>query len=275
MKLNQIIAIEKGTKNRVYAAITELHKSAQKPDLYYGFSKTYEAKEDGSEQFPPESKKVFLRADDVLLETKTLFAEYLDITATKDFANMTAKADVAINDNVLIKDCPVPFLLFLEKQLTDLRTFVDKMPILDETDDWRRDKASGLFKTEPTKTHRTAKVIKPIVKYDATPEHPAQTDLITQDVIVGYWNQVKQSGAITRGERRKLLEKIEIVLNAVKSAREEANSIDAPDKKSGTDLLEFIFAPMTFFWNPKVSWGFDSFTRKKYVAGWRNGRRKS
>ncbi len=29
-KLNQVIAIEKGAKNRLYSAITELHKNAQK-----------------------------------------------------------------------------------------------------------------------------------------------------------------------------------------------------------------------------------------------------
>lgn len=241
-KLNQIIAIEKGAKNRLYSAITELHKNAQKADLFYGFSKTYEPKEEGSEQFPPEQKKVILRSDDVLSETKKLFTEFLDITATKDFANMTARADVTVGGSVLVRDVPVPYLLFLEKQLTDLRTFVDKMPTLDESDDWRRDEATGLFKTEPMKTHRTAKVQEAIVLYDATEKHPAQTQLITKDVIVGYWNQVKQSGAITRGEKRKLLERIEAVLSAVKSAREEANSVEAEEKKVGEDILGYIFA---------------------------------
>ena len=241
-KLNQVIAIEKGAKNRIYSAITELHKNAQKADLYYGFSKTYEPKEEGGEQFPPEQKKVLMRADDVLSETKTLFGEFLDITATKDFANVSAMADVSVGGNILVKDAPVPYLLFLEKQLTDLRTFVDKMPTLDESDDWRKDEASGLFKTEPTKTHRTAKVQEAIVLYDATDKHPAQTQLITKDVIVGYWNQTKQSGAITRGEKRGLLEKIEAVLSAVKSAREEANNVEAPEKKIGADILNYIFA---------------------------------
>lgn len=240
-KLNQVIAIEKGAKNRLYSAITELHKNAQKPDLYYGFSKTYESKEEGGEQFPPEQKKVLMRSDDVLSETKKLFTEFLDITATKDFANMDAKADVKIGENALIKDVPVPYLLFLEKQLTDLRTFVDKMPTLDESDDWRKDEATGLFKTEPMKTHRTAKVQEAIVLYDATEKHPAQTQLITKDVIVGYWNQVKQSGAITRNDKKDLLEKIEAVLSAVKSAREEANSVEAPEKKVGADILGYIF----------------------------------
>ena len=112
-KLNQVIAIEKGAKNRLYAAITELHKNAQKADLYYGFNKAYEPKEEGSEQFPPEQKKVMLRSDDVLSETKQLFAEFLDITATKDFANVAAKADIKIGGNVLVAAVPVPYLLFL------------------------------------------------------------------------------------------------------------------------------------------------------------------
>lgn len=242
-KLNQVIAIEKGAKTRIYGAITELHKNAQKPELYYGFNKQYEPKDAGGEQFPPESKKVTLRATDVLDEARKLFTEYLDLTATKDFANMTAKADIVVNGSgPLVKDVPVPYLLFLEKQLTDLRTFVDKMPVLDESENWTSDEALGLFKTEPTKSHRTAKVVVPIVKYDATPEHPAQTDLISKDEVVGYWTQVKQSGAITRGDKRQLLERIESVLNAVKAAREEANSIEAQTKHVGEDLLGYIFA---------------------------------
>src|SRR5438445_12843059 len=121
-KLNQVIAIEKGSKTRIYSAITELHKNAQKPELYYGFNKNYEPKDADGEQYPPESKKVMLRASDVLSETQKLFTEYLDITATKDFANVTAKADISLGDDILAVNVPVPYLLFLEKQLTDLRT---------------------------------------------------------------------------------------------------------------------------------------------------------
>jgi hypothetical protein len=40
-KLNQIIAIEKGVKSRVYSRITELHKLAQKIDPYNGFAKNF------------------------------------------------------------------------------------------------------------------------------------------------------------------------------------------------------------------------------------------
>lgn len=241
-KLNQIIAIEKGAKNRIYSKITELHKQAQKADLFYGFHKTYEPKDENGEQFPPEQKKVVLRSNEVLEEVKSLLVEIMDITATKDFANMSASADITVKSQTLAKDVPVPYLLFLEKQLTDLRTFVDKMPVLDEGDDWGKDDVTGLFKTAPITKHRTQKVSEAIVLYDATKEHPAQTQLITKDVTVGHWREVKQSGAITRNDKRQILEKIEAVLNAVKTAREEANSTEAPEKHIGADLLGYIFS---------------------------------
>ena len=59
-KLNQIIAIEKGVKSRVYGEITEMHKSSQKPELFNGFVKTYRKKDEDSEDYPPERKKAQL-----------------------------------------------------------------------------------------------------------------------------------------------------------------------------------------------------------------------
>ena len=43
----------------------------------------------------------------------------------------------------------------------------------------------------------------------ATEEHPAQTQLITDDQIVGYVTTVKRSGAIPRELKRNLLRRIE------------------------------------------------------------------
>jgi hypothetical protein len=40
-KLNQILAVEKGIKTRVYAELAELAQATQKPALVNGFMKTY------------------------------------------------------------------------------------------------------------------------------------------------------------------------------------------------------------------------------------------
>jgi hypothetical protein len=239
-KLNQVVAIEKGVKSRVYGEITEMHKLSQKPDLFSGFSKQYRKKDEDGEDYPPEQKRVQMLADEQLSRAAKLLTELFDVTATKDWANCRAVADVEVDGNVLIAGAPVPFLLFLEKQITDLHALIDKLPTLDEADDWTRNDGTGLFKTTPIATHRTKKVQKPIVLYDATKEHPAQTQLITEDIVVGYWDTVKHSGALPATRKKELLARIEKLSQAVKFAREKANAIDAETLSVGKPIFDYL-----------------------------------
>jgi hypothetical protein len=225
-KLNQIIAIEKGIKARSYSELTELNKAVQKPDLFNGFVKTYQKKDEEGEDLPPEKKRVQFVASEVLRSVERSIGELMDVTARKDWTNCAASADVVVRGRTIIEGAPVSFLLFLEKQLTDIRTFVDNIPVLDPAENWSKDENSGLYKTDAIQTHRTKKVQKPIVLYPATTEHPAQTQIITEDVIAGFWVQVKQSGAMPKPVREALLERVETLLRAVKEAREEANIRD-------------------------------------------------
>jgi hypothetical protein len=103
---------------------------------------------------------------------------------------------------------------------------------------------SGIYKSNPVTTQRTAKEQKPIVLYDATPEHPAQTQLITRDVLVGHWNTVELSGAIPMVVKEKLLKKVEKLLRAVKSAREKGNSTSVSKVEVGRKLLDFVFGDL-------------------------------
>lgn len=226
MKLNQIIAVEKGVKARAYAELSELNKAVQKPDLFNGFAKSYQPKDDEGESLPPENKRVQFVAAEVLRSVERGVGELMEITARKDWTNCVASADVVVDGKTLITGAPVSFLLFLEKQLTDIRTFVGNIPVLDAAESWAKDENSGLYKTDPVLTHRTRKIQKPIVLYPATVEHPAQTQIITEDVIAGFWSQVKQSGAMPKPVKLATLERIEKLLRAVKEARESANIQD-------------------------------------------------
>lgn len=242
-KLNQILAVEKGIKSRVYAEVSELHKASQKPDLFNGFSKTYEPNDDDGERLASEKKRVQYVATEVLRQAERGLGELMQIEARKDYTNCTAIASVVLDGQTIIKDAPATFLLFLEKQLTDLRTFIDKLPILDESEVWSKDVNSGLYKTESLRTHRTKKKQKPIVLFPATPEHPAQTQLITEDEIVGFWNQVKISGALPKPDRQKLVERVEALLLAIKQAREAANMQDEVKVGDvGSAIFDYLFA---------------------------------
>ena len=240
-KLNQIIAIEKGIKTRTYSEFTDLNKMAQKSELFNGFVKTYLPKEEDSETFPSENKRVQITASEALGKMSKMLSEVIHITARKDYSNCHAVADVTIDEKVVIANAPVSYLLFLEKQINDIRTFISNLPVLDSTEEWKIDENSGLFKTEQTQTHRTKKTVRPIVMYDATPEHPAQTQLINEDVIVGYWNQVKHSGGIPAPEKEEILARVEKFSDAIKQAREAANGIDeviSPD--AGSAMFNYI-----------------------------------
>jgi hypothetical protein len=148
-RLNQIIAVEKGIKSRSFAELTEAHHGLQKTALLAGISRTYQPKDEEGEQYPAESTRVQVRAEDVLRETAATLTRLFDVTATKDWANCVAKADVKVDGNVLLADVPATYLLFLEKQLTDLHTFVTKLPVLDAGESWVFEQAADCWATEP------------------------------------------------------------------------------------------------------------------------------
>jgi hypothetical protein len=235
-KLNQVIAIEKGVKSRVYGHITTLDKAIQKPALFNGFAKSYEKKAEDGEDLPGEGQRVQFIAREVLRDVARQTTELFDITARKDWTNCHARGRVIVDGTELFA-APVTFLLFIEKQLTDLRTLVDRLPVLDPAEEWTLDENSGLFKSQETRTHRTKKVQRPIVLYDATDKHPAQTQLIAEDIIAGFWKTIKQSGAMRKPDKDTLMEKIEKLFKAIKEAREEANNVDVGEVPAIGDLI--------------------------------------
>ncbi len=239
-KLNQIIAVEKGIKSRSTAEMSEIYKAVQKPSLFDGFDKRYSPINEDDEKQPPQSQRVQMNAPDMIRRAAKSLSELFDVTAAKDYANCGATADVKVDGAVLVPHAPVTYLLFLEKQLTDLHTFVGALPVLDPAEAWTLDANSNLYRTAPSQTTRTRKVQKPIVLYPATPEHPAQTQLITEDVNVGTWEQVKLSGAVPEPQRKAMLERVEKLQRAVKFAREEANGADVEAKQIGDVVFNWL-----------------------------------
>ena len=243
MKLSQVIALEADAKQRDSAAITKIHKATQKADLFAGSTSTYECTREGEETYPPQRRKVRMVAEEALKDMADHWTEWMDLTAAKDYGNAeeSSRADVVVDGVVLVKQAPVPFLLFLEKQFTDFRKAIDVIPTLDEAEDWTYDKAIGMHRTkEPVKTHKTKKVQRGLVLHAPTKEHPAQTQLITEDQVVGYWTGTKFSGALTASRKKALLARVNQLLGAVKVAREEANHSKVSTKNIGAGLFEFV-----------------------------------
>jgi hypothetical protein len=240
-RLNQIIAVEKGIKSRSFQELTEAHQALQKPTLLAGISRTYRPKDEEGEQFPPESTRVQIKADDIIRQTADVLTKLFDATAAKDWTNCTAKADVVVDGQTLLSQVPATYLLFLEKQLVDLHTFVKKLPVLDAAETWSFDPSADTWATEPLQTVKTKKVPRNHVKAEATEHHPAQVEVYYEDVIIGYWRTVKFSGALPAQRVNELLDRVEKLQQAVKFAREEANNIEAEEPKVGEPVFRYLF----------------------------------
>jgi hypothetical protein len=242
MKLNQVIAIEKGTKSRSLQELTEAHHTLQKPALLAGISRTYRPKDEEGEQFPAESTRVQLKAEEIIRKTSESLTKLFDVVATKDWANCQAKADIVIEGQTLLSQVPATYLLFLEKQLVDLQTFIKKLPVLDASESWTFDPSADSWATEPLQTVKTKKIPRNHVKAEATEKHPAQVEVYYEDVVVGNWRTIKFSGALPTKRLNELLDRVEKLQEAVKFAREEANNLEVTEPKVGAKVLQYLFS---------------------------------
>ncbi|MBA9005140.1 MULTISPECIES: DUF7873 family protein [Thermomonospora] len=240
-RLNQIIAVEKGVKGKAVQELAQAQQRLQQPAPLAGISRTYQPKDEEGEQLPPESTRVQVKAEDVLRQLAGTLTRLFDVTATKDWANCTAKADVTVDGRTVLRDVPVTYLLFLEKQLKDLHAFVKRLPVLDAAEAWTYDPSTDVWRTEPVRTVKTKKVPRNHVKAEATDKHPAQVEVYYEDVPVGYWTTVKFSGALPAQRVNELLDRVEKLQAAVQFAREEANGAEVTDQNVGQAVFDYLF----------------------------------
>ncbi|AXK36113.1 hypothetical protein DVA86_29505 [Streptomyces armeniacus] len=240
-KLNQIIAVEKGVKSKVQQDLTAVRRRLDKPALLAGIARTYQPKDEEGEELPPEATRVQVKAEDVLRDTAESLTRLFDVTATKDWANRESRADITVDGRTLLTDVPVSYLLFLEKQLTELAAFVRKLPVLDAAESWSLDPSTDSWKTEAVRTVRTKKVPRNHVKAEATEQHPAQVEVYYEDIPVGQWTTVKFSGALPARRVNELLDRVEKLQQAVKFAREEANGVEVADQRVGDVVFGYLF----------------------------------
>lgn len=240
MKQHQVLAIEKGIKTKAEQALTAAYHNAQKPALFFGMERRYEPKDDDGERLPSEVQQIQVRLSDMLASVSEVVSEHVDMMATKDATNQVAKAALVVGGKSF--DLPVETLLGLEKQLRNIKTFVEAIPTLPTADNWTFSDAKGLYESAEVDANRTKKVQRPLVLYPATPEHPAQTQLITEDETVGKWITRKFSTALSQPEKDRMVKAVDAVIRRVKLAREEANSADAVKVSGlGEALLSEVF----------------------------------
>jgi hypothetical protein len=240
-RLHHVLATEKRVKGEAQDRRTGALRLFQTPALFEGQNRTYRPKEADGDTLPPQDDPVQYKVKDVLTDLVGSWVEKIDTNGEKCEGNTHARASVEVSGQVILEDIPSTQLLFLEKELDDLRTLVQAAPVLGQDIRWKFNPDTGLHESPEIIQNRDAKEIKPVVLSPATDKHPANVTPVNATVVIGTYSTVKFSGAITPMEKRGLLDRIRILQGAVKRARETANTVDTEPVEHGKVVLDFVF----------------------------------
>jgi len=241
VRLNQLLAALKQRKSTAYGQVTALHRNSQKIPLLSGIERTYQPRDDDGDHLPGESQRVQINLQDLLHEIAKIQRPALSDQLAVDKTNQHASADVVIDGQVLLADVPAVSLLSLEKLLNDWATILEKLPLLDPSQEWEQDPNSpaGIYRTPPVKTVKTKKVPRNHVIAEATDKHPAQVQVYHEDIPVGDWTTIRYSGAMSPSLHADLRERLAALQAAVKHAREQANMAEVTEVSSAP-LLSYL-----------------------------------
>lgn len=251
-QLHTLIALRDAVKGRKTQAVTALHRESTKANLYEGLTRSYRPRDaDDTETLPTENQNIQVNADTMLNGLVQAVIRDWDLMASVDASNQRAVADVVVPTGektpsgeavtrVVLRQVPATFLLYLARELDDVYTFVSKLPTLDPAARWGYDENVAAHVADPVETHRTKKVMRNHVKYDATERHPAQVDTFTEDKVVGYWTLVRRSGALPLERKARLLQRIDTFRLAVKEARERANETEVVDREVTRAVFDYL-----------------------------------
>lgn len=249
IKLTALLGIlngNDGSKARAKRAETDSYHTLKKPGLFNGFRKTYQRlDEENGEQYPDEIELVQANVDDVFAGLIDVMAKAIDDQTAVDSTNGATHASLTFpvrdGEDIVIDDVPVVSLLWLERQLDNMKALIEAAPELNASKQWEWDPQSGRYKTAPRTSIKTKKEPRAMVMYPATDRHPAQVQAYTEDVVVGHWTTVDESGAIPASRKRELLTQLAEVKDIVKTAREQANATaEVHEVEIGREILQYI-----------------------------------
>ena len=249
LKQHQIIALEKGKESQVKKLIGERLKRWNDNYIHghHVFFKPFADEETMRENpalRPPreEDKPVNVIISDNITYLSEIMANWMDIVLTKDQTNCngTAVAPLVIS-GVDYGTFSVITLLDLEKMLKKVHEVIASIPTLNINKNWTWNEERALWQASDDETYTTAKVKKVITLHPGNDKHPAQVQLVPEDQKIATKHKTHFSSALTSREKAEMMQRLELVFDAVKTSREAANSVEVEEIKISEKLLGFIF----------------------------------
>jgi len=253
--LYELLAVEQEKKANAERARGQLLEAFRANQAHFtGLRRTFkpfavdEAKgEIAGERLEAETHLVKTVTDE-LEKTLAVTADAFDVSYQIDEANTQARADLVVDGKVIAANLPATFLLQLEKRLREVRLLFKDIPTFDPIRMWSPDPAAdkpNVLRAEPVVTLRKQRTRKYNVMVEPTKEHPAQIDIVEVDEPVGEIRAYDWTGMLSPGKKAALLSTIDDLIEAVKTARARANSVEAdPAQKVAAKIFEHIMKPL-------------------------------
>jgi hypothetical protein len=250
-KLHELLAVKKDQRTQAASALADLSNTFEKKQhLFIGKVKTFtpntEKEGEQANVKTEEATTISTKVKDELKWIKPFLAKSIDAHYLVALGGMAAKADVILEDTEtpLISDAPASTLLELEDYLLELKKFLLSIPTLDPAKGFEPapDKGAGVYQSRIVEKTRTEMRKKTITLAVATEKHPAQVQVYDAQEPIGTIREQEFSAMLTVQDKGKLLERIEILMRAVKKARARANEVEVDTShKIGDTLLAYVF----------------------------------
>lgn len=249
-KLHELLAVETNYQNQAGKTRTELEKTFKdKRHLFEEKLVTFKSKEEGAIAVTESQSNIQSTIKSEIDWISRILTKAYDASHQIDIANIAAKADLVTEDGeTLLTGIPATSLLRIEHRLDELRELVVSIPTLDPAKGFAIDTARGshIYRAREVNTSRTKKEFKFTVMVPPTKEHPAQVEKFHVDEPIGTIQQQEWSALITPATKAEVLDRVDVLLRAVKKARARANEqeVDVKDEKIGEKLLGYVFKPI-------------------------------
>jgi len=246
-KLHELLAVEANLRGQAEACRKDLMNTFEKKRAHFSeLIVTFTPKEEGAN--PVVESKMGLQStiDKEIDWLSEKLVKAFDTAHQIDEANTIARQDVTLEDGtVLLKNVPATSLLQLEKRLKELQEFAAQIPTLDPTKGFEQDadRGAGIFKARDVHKKRTQKVEEFVTVVQPTKEHPAQVAKQVKDIDTGEILQQEWSSLITVSAKGDILDRIEELSRAVKSARSRANEqvVNVSEYRIAGKVLAYAF----------------------------------
>ena len=243
-KLHEVLAVEASKEKVASKLVMESIRTLGKENLFSGSVRRLVMLDTAESYLDGEERVALTTTVDENIEYLTKpIADYWDVVLQKDRANQSAMSAIMVNGEAITEQLPATYLLGMETKLNNLRKLYEAIPTLAPGITWDVDEQErvGTFKARnDIVSFKTEKDMEFKEASPATKEHPAQIARMERTRNTGTYTTTKWSGMLTPLDKAERLARLDQLLNAIKQARQRANSVEVENTKIGTDLLNFI-----------------------------------